>query len=79
MRNRLAHFRTTGRCTPTDCATWDWEYPSASKRMIFPRRANPAAMVVDRCQRSKVWRSSGERAMRNDDFRPRAIAISFQP
>src|SRR2546430_16257622 len=46
--------------------------------MIFPRRASPAAMVVDRCRRSKVWCLSRNRTMRDDDLRPRALAISYQ-
>ena len=41
-----------------------------------PRRASPAAMVVDRCQRSKVSRSCGERTITNDVLRPRAIVSS---
>src|SRR5882724_8068404 len=46
--------------------------------MIFPRHANPAAMVVDRCHHSKVWCLSGDRTTRDDDIRPRALAISSQ-
>ena len=41
-----------------------------------PRRASPAAMVVARCQRSKVSRSCGERTITNDVLRPRAIVCS---
>lgn len=44
--------------------------------MILPRRTNPAARVVDRCQCSKVGRSSADRIMRKADLRPRAMAIS---
>jgi hypothetical protein len=40
------------------------------------RRASPAAMVVARCQRSKVSRSCGERTITNDVLRPRAIVCS---
>jgi hypothetical protein len=54
------------------------EDPASSKKIIFRRPTSPAVIVVDRCHRPKVWRSSGERAMHNDDLRPRAIAISFQ-
>jgi len=75
-RTRWAHVRTTVRCTPTTGATAEWAYPAASRRRIFPRRAHPAAMVVDRCQRSKVGRASGDMTTRQEDFRPRAIAIS---
>ena len=45
--------------------------------MLLPRRASPAVIVVDRCQCCKVVRSSGDRAMRKEDLRPRAIVISF--
>ena len=50
--------------------------PAARRRIIFPRRTSSAATVVDRCQRSKVACSSGDRSMRNDDLRPRAIITS---
>jgi hypothetical protein len=43
---------------------------------MFPRRTSPAAPVVDRGQRSKVARSSGDRPMRQDDVRPRALMRS---
>jgi hypothetical protein len=32
----------TVRCTPTACAAANCEAPAASRRIIFPRRANPA-------------------------------------
>jgi hypothetical protein len=35
--------------------------PAASNRLCCPRRARLAAMVVDRCQRSTVSRSAGDR------------------
>jgi len=43
---------------------------------MLPHRASPAAIVVDRCQCGKVVRSSGDRAMRHEDLRPRALVIS---
>jgi hypothetical protein len=64
------------RWTPTACATWECAWPAASKRIIFPRRASPAAIVTDRCHRSKVRCASGERTRRHEDLRPRARAIS---
>jgi len=77
-RKRLAHLRTTVRWTPSEPATADWACPSAKRRIIFPRRASPAVIVVERCQCSKVSRSSEDRRMRNEDLRPRAIALSSQ-
>ena len=35
------------RGTPTACAPADWDDPAASSRITFPRRAKPAARVVD--------------------------------
>jgi hypothetical protein len=43
---------------------------------MLPRRASPAAIVVERCQRSNVSRSGPDRTMCKDDVRPRAIMIS---
>lgn len=66
------------RWTPTMWPTWDGESPSASSRMIRPRRPSPAALVVDRCQRAKVARSVRDRTMGKEAVRPRAMVISSQ-
>jgi hypothetical protein len=42
-----------------------------------PRRTKPAAIVVDRCQCSKVARSVGDKMIRMEGLRPRAMVISF--
>jgi hypothetical protein len=75
-RPRLAPWRTTGRCTPTACATADGEDPAASRRISFPRRASPAAMVVARGHPARVGCSARDRTMGHADLRPRAIALA---
>ena len=78
-RTCVAPWRTTVRCTPTACTTANGEAPAANERIILPRRIRPAARGVDRCHRSSVCRSLDARTMRQEDVRPRAIAISSQP
>ena len=48
--------------------------PSASSKMIRPRRASPAGIVVARCHASSVRRSAGVRRIVKAVVRPRAIA-----
>src|SRR4029434_5728482 len=47
--------------------------PSATSKIIRPRLARPAGIVVDRCHAMSVWRSSAARRMVNAVLRPRAI------
>ncbi len=75
---RVAQWRTPVRWTPTAWATRVCEGLAANRSTICPRGASPAARVVDRCHRSKVWCTSGERTRGQDDLRPRAIASSSQ-
>jgi hypothetical protein len=44
-----------------------------------PRHTNPAAIVVERCQRCRVCRSAGDSSMTKGDLRPRAMATSSYP
>src|SRR6266540_6395923 len=50
------------------------DLPSATSKIIRPRRARPAEMVVARCHAWSVCRSSGVRRIVSAVFRPRAIA-----
>jgi len=75
-RNRLAHWRTPPRWTPTSCATGAGACRSASRRIMRPRRTSPAASVVDRCQRCRVSRSAGDHSRTKGALRPRALALS---
>src|SRR4051794_9997925 len=54
-------------------AIWEMETPSATSKIIRPRRARPAETVVARCQASSVWRWVGVRQMVREVVRPRAI------
>src|SRR5215217_4530039 len=47
--------------------------PSARSKIILPRRARPAGMVVARCHVRSVRRSEGVRRMIREVLRPRAI------
>src|SRR5262249_54782260 len=52
---------------------WEIGIPSATSKIIRPRRARPAEMVVARCHASSVWRSVGVRRIVREVVRPRAI------
>jgi hypothetical protein len=74
-RNRCPHLYTKRRLIPTVAATSEIDMPSATSKIIRPRRARPAAMVVERCHARRVWRSAGVRRIVREVLRPRAILI----
>jgi hypothetical protein len=45
---------------------------------MLPRRASPAAIVVDRGQCCKVSCAAGDKTTRKEDWRPRTMGRSFQ-
>jgi hypothetical protein len=72
-RNRCAHLYTKRRLSPTVAAMAVIGTPSAISKMILPRLARPAEMVVARCHARNVRRSAGVRWMVREVLRPRAI------
>src|SRR5215468_10779376 len=74
-RNRRTHLYTKRRLIPTVAATSEIDMPSATSKMIRPRRARPAGIVVARCHARRVWRSAGVRRITREVLRPRAILI----
>ena len=58
---------------PTVAATWVMGTPSATSKIVWPRRARPAEIVVARCQARRVRRSPGVRQMVRAVVCPRAI------
>src|SRR2546422_3465449 len=56
-------------------AIWTSGTLSARRRIIRPRLARPARIVVERCHAISVWRSSAVRWIVSAGFRPRGIAI----
>src|SRR5215831_14759675 len=58
---------------PTVSAMCEIGTPSATSKIIRPRLARPAGIVVDRCHAMSVWRSSAARRIVNAVLRPRAI------
>ena len=72
-RKRCAHLYTKRRLIPTMAAMAVIDTPSATSKIIRPRLARPAEMVVARCHASSVRRSAGVRWMVREVLRPRAI------
>src|SRR5262245_21713977 len=60
---------------PTVAATPEIDMPSATRKIIRPRRARPAGIVVARCHARRVWRTAGVRRIAREVLRPRAILI----
>src|SRR5262245_50313602 len=74
-RNRRTHLYTKRRLIPTVAATSEIAMPSATSKIIRPRRARPADIVVARCHARKVWRTAGVRWIERAVLRPRVILI----
>ena len=74
-RNRRTHLYTKRRLIPTVAAMSEIDMPSATSKMIRPRRARPAGIVVARCHARRVWRTAGVRRIAREVLRPRAILI----
>src|SRR5215510_8838210 len=72
-RKRFAHLYTKRRLIPTVSAMCEIGTPSATSKIIRPRLARPAGIVVERCHAMSVWRSSAARRILNAVLRPRAI------
>ena len=73
VRKRCTHLYTKRRLIPTVAAMVAIGTPSATSKMILPRLARPAEMVVARCHASSVRRSAGVRVILRAVLRPRAI------
>jgi len=75
-RHRCTHVETKRQLSPTVPARCEIGTLSARSKMIRPRRARPAGMVVERCQAVSVARSSGVRWIASAVLRPRGITMS---
>ena len=58
---------------PTVAAMSEIDIPLATSKIMRPRRARPAGMVVARCHASSVCRSAGVRRIVREVLRPRAM------
>ena len=71
--NLFTHLETKRRLIPPVAAASVIVTPSASSKIIRPRLARPAEMVVARCHARSVWRCAGVRRIVNKVLRPYAI------